>query len=245
MPFFDSPQNRRLAFHQTDGATPGVVFLGGYKSDMEGSKATHLEAWCARAGRAFLRFDYSGHGQSGEQFEDGCIGDWLEDSVAMIAAQCDGPQVLVGSSMGGWISLLIARDRPDMVAGLVTIAAAPDFATMKWDSLSADERAHVETHGFHSEPSDYGEDYIFTKRLFEDGKTRRVLNQPLHLNVPTRMVQGTCDTAVAMSTATTLLSHASGPDISLELVQGKDHSFSDPDCLNLLERKISEVLTRI
>ena len=120
-------QNRTLAYHKTDGAGPGVVFLGGLKSDMEGTKALHLEAWARREGRAFLRFDYSGHGQSSGAFTEGCIGDWAEDAHAAITALTAGPQVLVGSSMGGWIACLVARACPGRVAGLVGIAAAPDF----------------------------------------------------------------------------------------------------------------------
>ena len=107
-----SPQGRRLAYHKTDGDGPGVVFLGGFKSDMEGTKAIHLEGWAKRTGRAFLRFDYSGHGQSSEAFTDGCIGDWAADAQAVIEELTDGPQILVGSSMGGWIALLMARAIP-------------------------------------------------------------------------------------------------------------------------------------
>lgn len=240
-----APQGRRLAYDQTDGAGPGIVFLGGYKSDRGGSKATYLEDWAKAQGRAYLRFDYSGHGDSSEAFEDGCIGDWYDDAVSIIESLTHGPQILVGSSMGGWISLLIARDRPDLVAGLITIAAAPDFATLKWESLTEAQQAEVEAQGFHQEPSEYGEDYIFTKRLFEDGKKREVFSQPLALGMPIRMVQGTEDNAVSEAIALRLLHHCEAPDISLELVRGKDHSFSDPDCLALIAAKITEVSQRL
>ena len=125
-----TPQGRRIAYHRSAGQGPGIVFLGGFKSDMEGSKALALEAWARAQGRAFLRFDYSGHGVSDGAFTDGAIGDWYEDARDLIMAVTSGPQVLVGSSMGGWISLLICREHPEKVAGLVTIAAAPDPAAL-------------------------------------------------------------------------------------------------------------------
>ncbi|MFN4102424.1 MAG: alpha/beta fold hydrolase, partial [Pararhodobacter sp.] len=123
--YLDTATGRRIAYHQTSGTGPGVVFLGGFKSDMTGTKALHLQDWAARRGRAFLRLDYSGHGDSSGHFEEGCIGDWAEDARAAIEALTDGPQILVGSSMGGWIALLMARQMPHRVAGLVTVAAAP------------------------------------------------------------------------------------------------------------------------
>ena len=125
--FFDTPQGRRIAFHQTPGRAPGVVFLGGFMSDMEGTKALALEDWARRRGRAFLRFDYSGHGQSSGAFTDGCIGDWAADARAVIDARTEGPQVLVGSSMGGWISAILCREIGERIAAFVGIAAAPDF----------------------------------------------------------------------------------------------------------------------
>ena len=125
--FFAAPSGRRIAYRQSAGEGPGIVFLGGFKSDMEGTKAVALEAWAQAQGRAFLRFDYSGHGQSSGAFVEGCIGEWAEDARDIIAARCEGPQVLVGSSMGGWIALLVARDMPRSVQSLVGIAAAPDF----------------------------------------------------------------------------------------------------------------------
>ena len=134
--FLTTPQGRRIAYHRTAGQGPGVVFLGGFKSDMTGTKALHLQAWAEATGRAFLRFDYSGHGQSSGDFLDGCIGDWAGDAQAAIAALTTGPQVLVGSSMGGWMALLAAKAMPERVAGLVGIAAAPDFTEdLMWGEL--------------------------------------------------------------------------------------------------------------
>ena len=235
-----------LAYHATGGTGPGIVFLGGFRSDMEGTKALDLEAWARSEGRAFLRLDYSGHGQSGGAFGDGSIGDWCADALAVIEAATEGPQVLVGSSMGGWIALLIARDRPDLVAGLVTIAAAPDFTEDGyWASFGPAQRTALETVGHVAVPSDYGDPYIITRRLIEEGRDRLVLRSPLPLPVPTRFLQGTADDAVPVATALRLLDHAEGPDMRLTLVKGADHRFSAPDELALIRRAVAEVLDRI
>ncbi|MFN3210623.1 MAG: alpha/beta fold hydrolase [Roseovarius sp.] len=240
-----SPQGRRLAYHVTDGQGPGVVFLGGFKSDMEGTKALHLEAWARRTGRAFLRFDYSGHGQSGEAFTDGAIGDWAEDARAVIETLTEGPQILVGSSMGGWISLLMARAIPERIAGMVTIAAAPDFTEdSMWAGFTDAQRAEVQAKGRLALPSEYGEPYIITRRLIEEGRDNLVMRADLKLPFPVRFLQGTADADVDMSVALRLLDHASGPDMRLTLVDGADHRFSDPDCLSLIERSIEDVLER-
>lgn len=237
---------RRLAYHATAGEAPGIVFLGGFKSDMEGTKALEMEAWAARKGRAFLRLDYSGHGSSEGTFTDGCIGDWYEDALAVIAAATTGPQVLVGSSMGGWIALLIARDHPERVAGLVTIAAAPDFTEDGfWTDFTAAQRAELMEKGQVAVPSDYGEPYVITKRLIEEGRERLVLRRPLPLPVPVRMVQGTADTAVTTTTALRLLDHAQCDDIRLTLVRGSDHRFSEKDDLELIRRSVVDVLKRV
>jgi pimeloyl-ACP methyl ester carboxylesterase len=242
--YLDTPAGRRIAYHRTRGAGPGVVFLGGFRSDMEGTKALHLEAWAKRTGRAFFRFDYSGHGQSSGRFEDGAIGDWAEDAVAAITALTEGPQILVGSSMGGWISLLVARRLPGRVAGLVGIAAAPDFtAAMEVEFTDADrrslaQRVVLERH------SDYAPTpYTFTRRLFEDGRQNLVLATPLHLPFPVRLLQGTADTDVDPAVALRLLNHATGPDIRLTLVKDADHRFSKPACLALIEASLEDILT--
>ena len=236
-------EGRRIAFHRTEGAAPGVVFLGGFRSDMEGTKALHLEAWARAKGRAFLRFDYSGHGQSSGRFEDGCIGDWVEDARAALALT-EGPQVLVGSSMGGWIALLIAREQPGKVAGLVTIAAAPDFTEDgMWAGFDDAQRRALESDGRVELPSDYSDEpYVITRRLIEDGRTRLVLRTPLPLPFAVRFLQGTADADVSQDVALRLLAHAEGPDMRLTLVKGADHRFSTPACLALVEQAVAEVI---
>ncbi len=239
-----TPEGRELAYARTSGAGPAVVFLSGFKSDMDGTKAVHLEGWARDSGRAYLRFDYSGHGQSSGAFEEGCIGDWFEDARAMLGL-LEGPVVLVGSSMGGWISLLLAREIPEQVAGLVTIAAAPDFTEDgMWAGFSTAERAELMESGRILLPSDYDEPYVITKRLIEEGRGRLVLRSPLNLPFPMRFLQGTADRDVEMAVALRLLDHAEGPDMRLTLVDGADHRFSDPDCLALIEASIEDVIAR-
>ena len=242
-----TPQGRRIAYQRQQGAGPGVVFLGGFRSDMTGTKAQHLATWAQGLGRGFLRLDYSGHGQSGGAFEDGSIGDWVEDAAAVIAAQTTGPQVLVGSSMGGWIALLLARAMPERVAALVGVAAAPDFTDdLIWAGFSAEERARLMAAGRVETPSEYSaEPYVITRHLIEDGRRHLVLRQPLNLPFAVRLLQGTADVDVPVSVALRLLDHATGPDMRLVLVKGADHRFSTPDCLALMVEAVEEVLGRV
>ena len=241
--YMETPQGRRIAYHKTEGAGPVIIFLGGLKSDMEGTKAIHLEAWAQARGRAFLRFDYSGHGESSETFEDGCIGDWHEDTLAAVAALTDGPIVPVGSSMGGWQALLLARAVPERIAGMVTIAAAPDFTEDGyWASFTDAQKAELDAQGYVELPSDYMEPYRISQRMIEDGRTRLVLRSPLALPFPVRCLQGTADTAVSTETALRLLDHAECADMRLTLVKDADHRFSDEACLKLIEAALEEVL---
>ena len=238
---FITPQGRKIAYHLTDGTGPAVVFLGGFKSDMGGTKAVYLEDWAQKRGTAFLRFDYSGHGESGGEFTEGAIGDWFEDAKAAIGLIA-GPVILVGSSMGGWISLLIARAMPERVAGLVTIAAAPDFTEdSMWANATKAQREALMTDGQIALPSDYGDPYIITRRLIEDGRDHLVMRDKLLLPFPVRFLQGTADKDVDMAVALRLLDHAQGHDMRLTLVDGADHRFSDDTCLHLISASITEV----
>lgn len=244
--FLDISQGRRLAFHKSAGTGPCLVFLGGLKSDMEGTKAVHLEAWARARGRAFLRFDYSGHGESTGRFEDGSIAEWHQDTLAAIDQLTEGPLLVVGSSMGGWQALLLARARPGRVAGMVTIAAAPDFTEDGyWAGFSDDQKAELARVGHVELPSDYMEPYIVTAKMIEEGRQSLVLRAPLPLPFPVRCLQGTADTAVSTETALRLLDHADCPDMRLTLVKDADHRFSDGPCLGIIETAIQEVLERI
>ena len=243
MEFLTTKTGRRLAYVQTAGRGPGVVFLGGFMSDMSGTKALHLEAWCKEQGCAFLRFDYSGHGASSEVFTDGCVGDWAEDAQAAIEVLTQGKQILVGSSMGGWISMLMGQRLPDRLAGLVTIAAAPDFTEDGfWASFNEDTRRLLLQEGVVNIPSDYGDPYPITKRLIEDGRSHLVLRKPLSLPFPVRLLQGDEDVDVSVELANTLFSHIKGPDVQLRLLKGADHRFSTPKALALMEAAISDVI---
>lgn len=238
--YIDTASGRRIAYHKSPGQGPGVVFLGGFKSDMEGTKARYLEDWARQKNRAFLRFDYSGHGQSSGVFTDGAIGDWVADAKEVIAKVTEGPQILVGSSMGGWIALLLARQMPEKIAALIGIAAAPDFTEdSMWQSFTATERAEIKNNGHLELPSEYDDGpYIITKRLIEDGRNHLVLRTPLDLPFPVRLLQGTADQDVDAAVALRLLGHATGDDIRLTLVKGADHRFSDPSCLRLIAKTI-------
>jgi pimeloyl-ACP methyl ester carboxylesterase len=242
--YLTTPQGRHIAYHRTEGKGPGVVFLGGFRSDMTGSKAQHLEGWAMATGRAYLRFDYSGHGQSHGAFEDGAISDWREDAAAVIDTLTDGPQVLVGSSMGGWIGLLLARDMGQRVAGLVGIAAAPDFTQRMWqDEFSPADRARLIETGLVQRPSAYSDTpYPITRRLIEDGRANLVLDRPLHLPMPVRLLQGSDDSDVPPAVAQALFVHLDCPDLRLTLVKGADHRFSSPDCLDLITASVAELL---
>jgi len=219
-----------------------VVFLGGFGSDMTGTKATWLEDWARARGRAFLRFDYTGHGESSGRFMDGCIGDWARDAADALARLTEGPQVLVGSSMGGWIALLLAKRHPDRLAGLVGIAAAPDFTEdLVWQDLTEEERDRIVTEGNISVPSDYGEPMVLTHRLFADGRENMVLRGPLSVPCPVRLLQGTADLDVPVATAVRLIEHIDCADARLVLVKGADHRFSGEAELALLGETLDAI----
>ena len=241
--FLTTPQGRSIAYDRIEGRGPGVVFLHGLRSDMTGTKAVALADWARRTGRAFLRFDCSGHGLSSGRFEDGAIGDWFEDARAALDQLTEGPQVLVGSSMGGWLALLLARALPGRVKGLVGIAAAPDFTEdSMWAQATEAHRAALLRDGFIQRPSDYGDaPYVITRRLIEDGRAHLVLRDPLPLPFPVRLLHGTADTDVPLGVALRLMDHAAGPDLQLTLVKDADHRFSSPACLALIETAIGEV----
>lgn len=244
--FLTTPQGHKIAYHKTKGIAPGVVFLGGFKSDMDGTKAIYLEQWARENGREFLRLDYSGHGHSSGDFTQGSIGEWAEDAIAAIAALTDGPQVLVGSSMGGWIAMLVIRALPEKIAGLVGIAAAPDFTEDGyWANFSQEQQDIVRSDGQIELPSEYSDEpYIITRKLIEDGRNQLVLRSPLTFAFPVRLMQGTADDAVAMSVPLRIVEHATGADVRLTLVKDADHRFSTPDCLQMIEGAIAEVLER-
>lgn len=243
--FLTTETGARLAYNFTDGDGPCVVFLGGFRSDMAGTKALYLEQWARARGQAFLRLDYRGHGESDGAFLDGTIGAWAADARAVIEAVPSGNVTLVGSSMGGWIALLLARQMPERIGALIGIAAAPDFTEdSMWAGMDAQQRAALERDGQVALPSDYDDDpYIITRALIEEGRRNLVLRAPLPLPFPVRLLQGTADTAVDVSVALRLTEHATCPDLRLTLVKDADHRFSTPACLDLIATAIEDVLS--
>jgi pimeloyl-ACP methyl ester carboxylesterase len=246
--YLELNNNHRLAYHRIAGSgvgasLPGIVFLGGFRSDMSGTKTLWLEDWAQTRGRAFLRFDYRGHGASSVAFLDGCIGDWADDAAEALTRLTEGPQILVGSSMGGWIALLLARRLPDRLAGLVGIAAAPDFTEdSMWEGMNEAERRLLMDEGRIELPSDYSEEpYVITRRLIEDGRDHLVLRAPLALPFPVRLLQGSADTDVLPSVALRILDHIDCPDARLTLVKGADHRFSGPRELALIGKTLHGV----
>lgn len=240
----DTADGVSIAYHRTPGRSPGVVFLGGYASDMTGSKATALEAHVRARGHAYLRFDYSGHGQSSGRFEECTIGRWRDDALAAFDALTDGPQILVGSSMGGWIALLLALARPQRVAGLVGIAAAPDFTEdLMWAELDAGQRATLERDRILRQPSAYSaEPYAVTMDLIEEGRRHLLLRAPIHVRVPVRLLQGMRDPDVPYRHALTLADRIEGDDVQVRLIKDGDHRLSTTRDLAILAETIDGLL---
>ena len=222
-----------IAYRAMEGSAPGVMFCGGFMSDMTGTKATALEAHCRRTGRAFVRFDYSGHGESGGAFRDGTIGGWRDDALMVLDRVASGTQILVGSSMGGWIVLLLALARPERVAGLVGVAAAPDFTEdLIWSTLDdVTRRTLVET-GEIVMPCDYGDDpYPITMGLIEEGRDHLLLRAPIALGCPIYLLQGMRDDDVPWRTALQVAELVESESVTVELVKDGDHRLSRDDDL--------------
>ena len=246
MPRLRTGNDQFLAYHQLTGAQPGVVFLGGFMSDMQGTKAIALEAWARSQGRAFLRFDYSGHGESSGLFTDGTIGAWARDAQTVIEAVTEGPQILVGSSMGGWISAILTRKIPERIAGFVGIAPAPDFTEdSMWAGFTAAQRADLLAKGQVLLPSEYGDPYPISRALIEDGRENLVLRAPLPMPFPVRLLHGSEDRDVDRAVVLRLFDHIDSEDIDLTLLKGADHRFSSPHCLSLITAAISDILRSI
>jgi len=237
------PDGNRIAYAMTEGRAPTVVFLGGFRSDMTGTKAMALEAWAQKRGQGYLRFDYLGHGQSSGRFEDGTIGRWLDDSLAAIDGLTNGKLVLVGSSMGGWLSLLAARARPDRVAGLVLISAAPDFTErMLLKELSPEDRAILERDGRLERPSQYSpEPSVFTWKLIEEGRRHLLLNKPLVLPCPVRLLHGQSDPDVPWEYSLQIAQHLEAPEVVTTFVKGGDHRLSTPADIARLIATVEEL----
>ncbi len=236
-----------IAYYQIPGKTPGVVFLTGFKSDMTGGKAIALEELCKARGQAHLRFDYFGHGQSSGAFEDGTIGRWKDDAVCVLDQLTEGPQVLVGSSMGGWIMLLAALARPDRVAGLVGTAAAPDFTEgLMPGRLSPEQAQQLETEGFAEIPNCYDEEpYKITRALLDDGRKHLLLRREIPLDCPVRLIHGSNDEDVHWQTSLTTQNKLRSSDVETLFVKNGDHRLSEPRDLTRLCKTVERLLEQL
>jgi pimeloyl-ACP methyl ester carboxylesterase len=242
---------RRIAIRSRMGGSPGLVWLGGFNSDMRGIKAEALDAWAAARKRAIVRFDYSGHGESGGRFTDGTIGRWLEDGLAVFEACCRGPQVLVGSSMGAWIALLLAREiarRPRSeasVAGLVLVAPAVDFTEeLMWKEMPAQVKRTIEEKGVWERPSAYSDTpYLITRGLIEDGRKHLLLGGMIETGCPVRILQGVVDADVPWRHAVELTARFARDDVVLTLVKDGDHRLSRPQDIERLIAAVEEFRT--
>jgi pimeloyl-ACP methyl ester carboxylesterase len=240
---------RRIAVRAREGAAPGLFWLSGFNSDMQGTKALALDAWAAEQDRACVRFDYSGHGESGGAFIDGTIGRWLEESIAVFEQFCaGGPQVVIGSSMGGWMALLLAREMAKRaasratIAGLVLIAPAPDFTeVLMWNSFPPEVKQEIQTKGVWLRPSQYGEPYPITRALIEEGRHHLLLGSAIDVGCPIRILQGAQDPDVPWQHAFALAHRLPKDDVVLTMIQDGDHRLSRPQDIARMLAAVAEI----
>jgi pimeloyl-ACP methyl ester carboxylesterase len=240
---------RRIAVRARGGGSPGLFWLGGFNSDMRGTKALALDAWAAEQRRGCVRFDYSGHGESGGQFIEGTIGRWLEEGLAVFAQFCRGPTVVIGSSMGGWMALLLAREiarraTGASLAGLVLIAPAPDFTEeLMWKGFSPEIRREIETNGVWLRPSEYGDGtpYPITRALIEEGRNHLLLGGSIEVGCPVHILQGAQDPDVPWRHAFTLAQRLPAEDVVLTMIQDGDHRLSRPQDIARIIAAVAEM----
>ena len=233
-------EGRRIAYRLRAGGSPTLVFFPGYASDMEGTKALALDAFAERRGLAMLRFDYSGTGASEGDFEDGTLARWLEDALALTDQLTEGPLILVGSSMGGWIALHVALMKPDRVAALVGIAAAPDFT--QW-GFSEAQKAELESSGRLEEPNPYGpEPQVVTHAFWESGQQLRLLESQIGIDCPVRLIHGELDDDVPLDVAHRTLRALRSADVQLLVIKGGGHRLSEPHEIDAILRTVGSLL---
>lgn len=240
------PDGETIAYMAREGKHPGVIWLGGFKSEMSGAKATALDAWAEKGTHSYLRFDYFGHGRSSGDFRAGTISRWLDDALAALDGLTDGPQILVGSSMGGWLALLVARARPERVAGLLLIAPAVDFTeALLWARVPQEARRAIMEEGAWQRPSAYDpEPDLITRGLIEDGRRHLVMGAPIASACPVRIVQGMEDPDVPWEHALELTRLIEG-DVTITLVGRGDHRLSTPANLALIERTLDGLIADV
>jgi pimeloyl-ACP methyl ester carboxylesterase len=236
----------KIAYHKTDGNAPGIIFLGGFRSDMTGVKATALETFCKGRGQAFIRFDYEGHGESLGIFEDCTIGTWKNDALQVLMNLTKGSQILVGSSMGGWLALLLAIEKPRRVAGIVGIASAPDFTEhLIWDKLTPKQQETLKRNGKVMVPSDMGESYPITRTLIEEGRQHLLLGSEIPIYCPVRLLHGMKDVDVPWEVSLAINEKVVTHDVKTILVEEGDHRLSEPKDIEKLLRVVGKMLDSI
>lgn len=237
-----------IAYHQYISKTkphlPGITFLGGFMSDMQGTKATALHHYCEQNDYNFTRFDYFGHGQSSQAFTDGTIGAWRDNALTVLDKLTTGPQILIGSSMGGWIMLLAALQRPERIAGLIGIASAPDFTeNLIWDVLPETAKHILVEKGVYDLASEYNQTpYPITLELIEEGRKHLLLHSHIPITCPIRLIHGMKDDDVPYVLSTNLTKQLASTDVTLTLVKNGDHRMSSSADIALLCRTLEEVL---
>ena len=246
--FLNTSSGNVIAYHQTQGKTnkPGIVFLGGFMSDMQGSKACALEAFCQKNNLNFIRFDYVGHGQSSGQFTDGTIGLWKENVLSVLDQLTEGSQIVVGSSMGGWLMLLAALARPERIVGLLGIASAPDFTeTLIWNALDETAKKQLQHGPHYLMKSDHGDNpYPITMDLIEDGRQHLLLHNTIPINVPIHLLHGANDKDVPAEISVTLSQKLTSDDVHLQLVPNADHRMSGKKEIALLCNTLKDMVEK-
>ena len=245
--FLQLNKNYKIAYNQLKGDKnkPGIIFLGGFRSDMTGVKAIALEKF-ARANKLdFIRFDYRGHGKSSGKFEDFCISDWRDDALNVLDKLAKGPQILVGSSMGGWVMLLAALKMPKRICALMGIAAAPDFTEyLIWDKFTKKQKAEIKKKGVIHIPSDYCDEYPITMKLIEDGRKNLLLHRPINLNIPIKLIHGMQDADVPYQTSLKISDMVTSEDVDVTFKKDGQHRMSEREDLELINQSLSKLLTK-
>lgn len=244
--FLELPNGKQIAYHKTEGSAPTVLFFGGFKSDMTGIKAVSLEQWCQANKRAFVRFDYSGHGQSSGTFESGTIGEWLDDALAVIDQLTKGPLILIGSSMGGWLSLLAAIARPERTHALITLACATDFTQrLLLPMFSAEEKQQLHAQGSLLIPCDYDDQqpYPITRDLLDEGENHLLLDASIPIHCPVRMFHGMQDPDVPWDFSRRTCEQLESNDATLTLIKQGDHRLSEPADLQLIFSGLEQLVS--
>lgn len=247
MPDFLTRENSPdLAYIKVEGdsSLPTVMFLGGFRSDMEGTKAIYLEEQCKSRNQSYIRFDYRGHGISQGVFEESCISEWTQDALDIFEHCTIGQVILVGSSMGGWISLLMALKKLERIQAIIGLAAAPDFTQWMEEGMSEEQKESLETQGQFELPNDYDEPYIITKKLLDDGRQNSLLGGPIDINVPVRLIQGMKDVDVEWQVSHRIKNAITGSDVEVILLEEADHRLSNPDQLAVLNSTLEDLLEK-